>query len=321
MTMNLKKQAHKSRKLITCLKSLLNLYKHSAVNSAGKNGGREPTGPDVVERVSEEQSQNIDEHQRTSTPQSERTLEDDHTSSSETESCHSRDSQDAQTQGSSMQARARQRYTNFIHRDPEVLGLAYRVTNLEKISASAKSWTSSESHCIDKTMTEEKCIVIRYLHGEEVPAPVAPPGGSEAFLHIRCCRENDFKSRHVVEVPVRLLMMFSPALNGFDIFSNASQLFGAVHGTFVGTIDVGRIDKGVVESAVTFLKGGVLEVRLPALGEHISYGEKKALLQTADLAHKLDIICLQKAAMHAICVSVLREQTDWDNEETRLLLQ
>ncbi|KAJ9615371.1 hypothetical protein H2200_001446 [Cladophialophora chaetospira] len=226
----------------------------------------------------------------------------------------------AQNPRRSIREGVEQRYANFVSEDPGVSGKAHRITTAEGIKASAKLWTSAKSSCYEKPAPQGGEIVIKYKHNEKLRDNNEDLGASAAVLSIMCCHEDDFRSKPAVEVPVRLLTSLSPSLHEYDVLHNKRRLARAAPSTYNGSIDVGRIDRRIVESAVTFMKGGALEVRLPAWDGHISYAAKKVLLQTADLAHKLDIPCLQRAALHAIYVSILRDATDWDNNETRWLL-
>lgn len=86
------------------------------------------------------------------------------------------------------------------------------------------------------------------------------------------------------------------------------------------TIDVGDVDKSIVEAVVRHLRGSALEVDLPHFTQSPSMNKKRALAQLADLAHKLGIEPLQQIAMHAVCVSILRNPRAWDNSATRRLV-
>ncbi len=218
-----------------------------------------------------------------------------------------------------IQAGVRERHANFRFADPEVFGWSYRVSQTNGIEKSAKAWTTENSSC----NYEAPGIVIKYKHDEDVPGsrpsanePMKIPG---ATAFIKCCSENNFRGRAKLEVPVRLLLRFSPSMGDIDSLYNGGKLFNLPAFAFPGTIDVGRIDANVVDRAISFLMGETLEVKLPGHGGHIAYAAKKAMLQMADFAHKLDLECLKKAAMHAICVSILRDPTDWKNDDTREL--
>jgi hypothetical protein len=113
-----------------------------------------------------------------------------------------------------------------------------------------------------------------------------------------------------IEVAVKLLKAFSRTLSDANGIENLCDYAAGV----VGTIDIPQTDEDTMQSVVDYLKGDFLWVQFASVDTvQVTTMEKKRLLNLVHIAHALGIEVLMKAAVHALCVSVLRRPQDWAN--------
>lgn len=112
-----------------------------------------------------------------------------------------------------------------------------------------------------------------------------------------------------VEVSVKLLKAFSRTLSDANGIENLCDYAAGV----VGTISIPQTDEDTMQVVVDYLKGDFLQVMFAPVDVQVTVNEKKRLLNLVHIAHALGIEVLMKAAIHALCVSVLRRPRDWAN--------
>lgn len=112
-----------------------------------------------------------------------------------------------------------------------------------------------------------------------------------------------------VEIPVKLLNFFSGTLQGVNGCGNLANFTAGT----VGAVTIPHADMVLVQNVVEFLKGKALFVTLSPVDIQTTARHKELLLTYAHIAHSLEIKALMKAAMHSLCVSVLRRPQDWSN--------
>jgi hypothetical protein len=108
-----------------------------------------------------------------------------------------------------------------------------------------------------------------------------------------------------VDVPLSLLYAV-----GADLGTNVDITIA--HGV-VGSLHLSHVDSVVLRRVVGFLRGYHLLVNLGTLEKQLTDKQKLWLIQHTHLAHIFKIECLQRAAMHALCASILRRSEDWSD--------
>jgi hypothetical protein len=200
--------------------------------------------------------------------------------------------------------------------------MSFSVLNSTSLSASAKLWTSPQTAVVPNQ--DGSVIQVKYKHGKELPRYASRacvpniqmlttsnslPKQSECPRFLINCVDTDGNVGRV-EVAVKLLKAFSRSLSDANGIENLCDYAAGV----VGTIDIPQTDEDTMQSVVDYLKGDFLWVQFASVDTvQVTTMEKKRLLNLVHIAHALGIEVLMKAAVHALCVSVLRRPQDWAN--------
>lgn len=117
-----------------------------------------------------------------------------------------------------------------------------------------------------------------------------------------------------VDVPLALLSAVGADLGTHDGDPNPRGVIGSLH--------LSQVDSVVLRQVVNFFHGYPFFVNLGTLEKPLAYKQKLWLIQLTHLAHILKIECIQRAAMHAVCASILRRSEDWsDTSASQRLLE
>ncbi|KAK5553123.1 Inhibitor of growth protein 3 [Exophiala xenobiotica] len=182
--------------------------------------------------------------------------------------------------------------------------MSFSVLNSTSLSASAKLWTSPQTAVVPNQ--DGSAIQVKYKHGKELPSL---PEQSECPRFLINCVDTDGNVGRI-EVAVKLLKAFSRTLSDANGIENLCDYAAGL----VGTIDIPQTDEDTMQSVVDYLKGDFLWVQFASVATvQVTTMEKKRLLNLVHIAHALRIEVLMKAAVHALCVSVLRRPQDWAN--------
>ncbi|KAK5036987.1 Inhibitor of growth protein 3 [Exophiala sideris] len=178
------------------------------------------------------------------------------------------------------------------------------VHNITSLQASARMWTSAGSSV--RVPRDIVGVTLRYKHGQQLPVMAAPHAEPRYVLVPSYSSRGNPRG---VDIPVKLLNVFSGTLQGVNGCGNLAYFVAGQ----VGTVTIPKSDVVLVQDIINFLRGDFLFVTLSLMDVQTTARQKEVLLTYAHIAHVMGIDALMKAAMHALCVSVLRRPQDWAN--------
>ncbi|KAJ9615360.1 hypothetical protein H2200_001435 [Cladophialophora chaetospira] len=183
-----------------------------------------------------------------------------------------------------------------------------RINLSSELTESARLWISEDTYA---TIGREGGLTICYnlasLVGSTESQSVLPSPAPERMATIVCCYDDDYETPATATTALRNLTKHSLSIE------RAIRSLGH-DGNAPVMLNVGRIDFGVVQSALGLLEHGELQLELPSQDKAMPLSKKLSLLQMTDLAHKLGIEELERVALYTLCIAILRRPRDWTND-------